>query len=67
MEPVRDILKASNGKNKSLYWDETLQGLFQQSKDIICNEVSKGLAYFNVNKNIIVMTDWSTQGLAFTI
>ena len=67
MEPFRELLKPSLLKGKHVCWDDTLQNIFEQSKEIICQEASNGLAYFDTTKNIIVITVWSSQGIAFTI
>ena len=66
-ETFRDLLKPSNAKGKSVYWDNELQIAFNKSKEFICNEASKGLAYFDTNKNTLAITDWSKEGIAFTI
>lgn len=65
MEPFRELLKPGN--NKTVYWDAQLKSSYEKSKDIICQEASKGLTYFNLGKPLLVMTDWSQQGIAFTI
>ena len=67
MEPFLELLKHTTSKSKAVFWDSTLQELFEKSKQTICSEISKGLTYFDVNKAIIVNTDWSKQGIAFTI
>ena len=65
MEPFRELLKPGNNK-KNVYWDAQLTS-YERSKDIICQEASKGLTYFNPVKPLLVMTDWSKQGIAFII
>ena len=67
MEPFRELLQHTSNKNKPVFWDSVLQELFEGSKQNICNEIVKGLTYFDINKAIIVNTDWSNQGIAFTI
>ena len=64
MEPFRELLKPSLSEGKHVFWDDTLQNIFEQSKEIICQ-----IAWLilTLQKNIIVNTDWSTQGIAFTI
>ena len=67
MEPFQDLLKHSDKKSKHVYWDEALQNVFEESKQIICNEAKSGLAYFDISKKMLVMTDWSTIGIGFII
>ena len=40
---------------------------FEKSKDTICAEATKGLAYFDTGMNTLAITDWSKAGIAFTI
>ena len=63
MEPFRELLKPDNNK-KNVYWDAQLTSSYGRSKDIICQEASKGLTYFNPGKPLLV---WSKQGIAFII
>ena len=67
MDPFRELLKTSNIQGNVVYWDDTLKDLFEQSKDAICQEASRGLAYFDTNKNTLIMTDWSKTGIGFII
>ena len=65
MEPFRDLLKPSNAKGKQVYWDEQLQTAFLNSKELICKEAAEG--YFDTQKNTLAITDWSKEGIAFTL
>ena len=67
MEPFRELLKTPKNKEKSVYWDSSLKALFDESRKVICDEIKKGLAYFDPSKNIIVITDWCKIGIAFSI
>ena len=67
MEPFRDLQKSPQDNTKTVYWDDNLQRLFEESRSIISCEIQKGLAYFDSTKNIIVITDWCKTGIAFTI
>ena len=67
MEPFRELLKTPKNKDKTVYWDDNLKSLFNESKKVICAEIQKGLAYFDPKKNIIVITDWCKIGIAFSI
>ena len=66
MEPFRDLLKHT-GKGKTVFWDSTLQELFEASKQMLCEELTKGLTYFDINKPIVFTTDWSGLGIVFTM
>ena len=65
MEPFRELLKP--GKTKKVYWDNELRECFEESKQVVCQKASNGLTYFDAKKSILVMTDWSKKGIAFTI
>ena len=67
MEPFRELLKPNNARGRRVYWDESLQVAFEKSKDTICAEATKGLAYFDTGMNTLAITDWSKAGIAFTI
>lgn len=68
MEPFRELLEHKGKDNsKTVYWDSALQKLFEASKQTILEELNKGLTYFDIEKPIIVTTDWSGSGIAFTM
>ena len=67
MNSFRELLKTPKKKDKTVYWDDNLKQLFDKSKEVICKEIQKGLAYFDPKRNIIVITDWCKIGIAFSI
>ena len=67
MEPFRELLKPTTIKNKEVYWDTQLQTLFEKAKEEICKLSSNGLAYYDIKKNTVVITDWSKQGIGFVV
>ena len=46
MEPFRDLIKP----NKKFFWDENLDTLFRQSKEVIVDCVKSGVSLFDANK-----------------
>ena len=68
MEPFRELLKpSSQHKGKTVYWDDEMQKIFEETKKKICNQLHDGLAYFDVNKKTACVTDWSKKGIGFVI
>lgn len=47
LEPVRDLLK----KNTKWYWDETLDNLFKEMRQVVADEVEEGVKLFDYNKD----------------
>ena len=48
MQPFRELLKPA-AKGKSIYWDENLTKLFNESKQIIIDAISNGLKTFEMD------------------
>ena len=44
-----------------------MQTLFEKAKEEICKLSSNGLAYYDIKKNTVVITDWSKQGIGFVV
>ena len=63
---ISKLLKPTTTKNKEVYWDTQLQTLFEKAKEI-CKLSSNGLAYYDIKKNTVVITDWSKQGIGFVV
>jgi hypothetical protein len=63
MAPFRELLL----KNKRFYWDETLDRLFQNSKEKIVSLVKDGIKTFEMNRPTCLTTDWSKIGIGFTL
>ena len=66
MQPFAELLKHGSD-SKQVYWDERLSNAFQKSKDHICEEIQKGLAYFDITRKTCLITDWSQQGIGFLL
>ena len=63
MSPFQELLK-HEGK---FYWDDTLERLFQKSKIEIIKSIKDGVQTFEVNRQTCITSDWSKNGLGFTL
>ena len=63
MQPFRDLVK----NHSQFYWDTNLDKIFQNSRSILINQVTKGIQTFDVNKPTCVQTDWSKRGLGYLL
>ena len=48
MQPFRELLAS---KRRAFYWDETLENLFQQSKQRIIQSVQEGVQIFDIERH----------------
>ncbi len=64
MQPFLELLQSGT---KTVYWDNTLQQVFEQSKKKIIEEAIRGLKYFNVTDSLCLQTDWSKTGIGFVL
>ena len=55
MASFRELLE----KGKKFYWDETLETVFQQSKEAIINAIKDGVKSFQLNRPTWLSTDWA--------
>ncbi len=55
MTPFRNLLKP----HQSFHWDETLDKLFQESKQRILQQIHNGVRIFDKAKPTCLVTDWS--------
>ena len=62
MEPFRQLLSS-----KVFFWDETLDELFQASKDKIIKLVEDGVKTFETDRPTCLTTDWSKTGIGFDL
>ena len=62
MQPFRDLLKPGRW-----YWDEALDKAFEESKSQILNMVHNGIRSCEPQRPTCVCTDWSKEGLGFTL
>ena len=60
MQPFRELLKP--GK---FTWTDEHQALFDMSKRIIVEEVTKGVQIFETDRPTVLATDWSRAGVGF--
>ena len=67
MAPFRDLLKSSDLKGRKVFWDGQLQEAFAKSKVALCEVAEKGLTYFDMKKETILITDWSNVGIGFVL
>ena len=63
MQPFRDLIKP----NKTFYWDEQLEQLFQDSKQKLIAAVKDGVKTFDCNKPTCLQTDWSKEGIGYLL
>ena len=61
LEKSRELLK----KNSKFYWDDQLQKLFEEAKDVIADKVKNGLTRFQTNRETALISDWSKTGIGF--
>ena len=62
MQPFRDLLKPG-----MWYWDEALDRAFEDSKAAILAMVRDGIHTYELNCPTCLCTDWSKEGLGFTL
>ena len=61
--PFRELLK----KYSRFYWDDNLQKLFEEARLVIADAVIKGITRFKINRETVLMTDWSKTGVGFIL
>ena len=54
-------------KNIKWYWDETLNLLLQDAKNLILKQINDGVRSFELSRPTCLWTDWSKHGLGFTL
>jgi hypothetical protein len=62
MVPFRELLKPGNW-----YWDSMLDAVFENSRKAIIDIIKDGVRSFEPNRPRCLATDWSKQGLGFTL
>ena len=63
MLPFASPLKHKDASSKYVYWDIHLENAFEASKLQICEQATRGLAYFDYKKKTCAITDWSKEGI----
>ena len=61
MAPFRSLLKPG----AKFVWTETLQQAFQQSKQVIINDIKKGVEIYDKDLPTCLVTDWSKEGIGY--
>ena len=61
MQPFRSLLKPGN----KFEWTPDLEKSFKTSKQVIIQEIEKGVKIFNKSKPTCLATDWSKTGIGF--
>ena len=64
MEPFRGLLKS---KGQVFFWDQTMDHLFQKSKEEILRLVKEGVQTYDLNRPTCLTTDWSKEGIGFSL
>ena len=63
MRPFRDLLKPDN----KFSWTEDLERSFIKSKAVMMEEMEKGVRLFEPYRPTCLSTDWSNEGIGFTL
>ena len=66
MEPFRELLKPA-AAGKSIYWDDNLTKLFQDSKTVIVEAIRDGIKCFKVGDTTCLMPDFCKTGIGFLL
>ena len=61
MSPFRNLLKPG----KLFEWNDQLDNIFKESKDLIIGEICNGVEIFDKQKPTCLATDWCKEGLGF--
>ena len=61
MLPFRQLLKAGS----QFYWNAELDALFNQSKQVIIDEIEEGVKIFDKTRATCLATDWSKEGIGY--
>ena len=64
MQPFRSFMQ---GKQKTFYWNETMDSLFDRAKEEIISQVKDGVKAFDIGRPSCLITDWCKTGLGFTL
>ena len=63
MLPFRELIK----KNSKFAWNDTLQQLFDDSKQLIIGKVKEGIQSFEINRRTCLQTDWCKDGIGYLV
>ena len=63
MLPFRNLLKSG----EPFKWDENLDQIFNETKDLIIEEIRSGIEIFDKKRPTCLATDWSKDGIGFLL
>ena len=63
MEPFHDLVK----RNTKFYWDNNLNHIFVQSKELLISKIIEGIHSFDITKKTCLQTDWSKDGIGYLL
>ena len=63
MQPFRELVKV----NSKFHWNDALDKLFQESKQLLLSKVSDGIRMFDINRYTCVQSDWSKEGIGYLL
>ena len=65
--PIMSSFRELLSKRGPFYWNDSLETVFQESKQQIIKSIEKGVSTFEVNRPTWLATDWSKSGIGFTL
>ena len=63
MQPFRELVKP----NAKFHWDENLERIFQDSKDVLISQCEEGIRAFDPVRNTCLQTDWCKEGIGYLL
>ena len=63
MQPFRELVKP----NAKFHWDETLEQLFRESKEVLTRQCGEGIRTFDTTRNTCLQTDWCKDGMGYLL
>jgi hypothetical protein len=63
MQPFRNLVKP----NTQFVWDDNLDKIFRESKEILIQKCMEGIKTFDTNRTTCLQTDWSKQGIGYLL
>ena len=53
--------------NNKFLWNETLEDLFQKSKEVLIQQSIDGIRTFDIARNTCIQTDWCKEGIGYLL
>ena len=63
MQPFRELVRPKS----TFFWDDTLDRLFEESKEILIQQSIEGIRTFDTSRLTCLQTDWSREGLGYLL